>query len=410
MRVVPAQFVFPALGLLVMAIAWRVITLGLADHFARSDPDKALGWRSSHPMALLAAAEQIALEGTNPERAEARARAALAANPMEGRAYRVLGQLAMARKDETGAFKFYQQASRLSPRDIPTHMWLEAYYFRSGKPVEALRHVDMLLRLEPERNWQQYNLLQAVAGFPPAHAALAAALLRRPPWRERFMAQICAPAEGSSVARTPLINILRKSAEGLSAQELSHWINCLSRDRRWGEAYLTWVSSLPKEQKLELANVFNGGFEHEPSNMGFDWLVTSAPGFMVERVPTQAAGGEAALRVSFEEGRVQFNHLRQQLVLSPGNYRLQGRSRAEGLRSERGLVWSIQCVEGGEPIANTKPVSGLTPWIDFSIDFQVPPEACSAQWLQLAVPARSKAEQRIGGRAWFDDIGIIRIP
>lgn len=402
------KVIVPIAVLLLLVAAWRVLSLGMADQFARSDPGTALDWRSSHPLALLSAAEQLALKGGDPARAAALARAALSANPLEGRAFRVLAQLAEAAGNQAEAIRFYERASALSPRDIPTHMWLEGYYLSSGKPVEALRHIDLLLRIEPEKNWRQYHLLQAMAGFPPAHAALAAALIRQPPWRERFFAQICADAPGSSVAVTPLMNALRQAPGGLTGDELSHWLDCMSRDRRWGEAYLTWVASLPSDRQTGLANVFNGGFEYEPSGIGFDWRVKTAPGFLIERLPTQGAEGETALRISFQEGRIQFNHLRQLLVLSPGAYRWQGRSRAEGLRSEPGLVWTVQCAEDNKQLAATSPVTGLTPWRDIQMNFEVPTQGCGAQWLQLAVPARTKAEQRIGGRAWFDDIRVVR--
>jgi len=43
-----------ALVLAVLALlAWRALSLGMADHYARSDPERALSWRSDHPEARL---------------------------------------------------------------------------------------------------------------------------------------------------------------------------------------------------------------------------------------------------------------------------------------------------------------------------------------------------------------------
>ena len=44
-----------------------------------------------------------------------------------------------------------------------------------------------------------------------------------------------------------------------------------------------------------------------------------------------------------------------------------------------------------------------------ALDFEVP-AGCEGQWLTLRLPARIPAEQRIGGRAWFDDLKIGRLP
>lgn len=393
------------MSLLLLALGWRMVSLGMADFFAWNQPERALQWRAKHPRALLRAAENADLAG-DAAQAERLAHQALAANPLEGRAYRVLGRLAERRGDPARAVTFFRDAVRLSPRDIPTHVWLEGYYLSTGQPVEALRHIDMLLRIEPEKNWRQYTLLQKLAAFPPAHAALAAALAKRPAWREGLMVRICPLEPGSSALVAPLMNLVREQEGGLSEKELSSWLPCLERDGRWGEAYLTWVSSLPLSQRSKLTNIFNGGFEDEPSGVGFDWVIGSDPSFQVERLDTQGAGGRAALRLTFAEGKLQFKHISQWLVLGPGSYTLGGRFRADGFRNDQGLVWELRCAEGNRQIAVSPPIAGLTAWKRFDIPFQVPAQGCQAQRLQLTLPSESGSAQRVGGSVWFDDLQV----
>jgi hypothetical protein len=52
----------------------------------------------------------------------------------------------------------------------------------------------------------------------------------------------------------------------------------------------------------------------------------------------------------------------------------------------------------------------LTPWRETDAAFEIPATGCGGQWLALVLPARIPAEQRIGGRAWFDSIRIRREP
>ena len=404
----------PALQLLGLTVillvaAWRMLSLGMADFFALNQPEHALEWRKDHPRALFRAGEKADLAGDDAQAIEM-SRRALAANPLEGRAYRVLGRVAERQGDRAGAVSYFREAVRLSPRDIPTHVWLEGYYLSVGQPVEALRHIDMLLRIEPEKNWRQYTLLQKLSAFPPAHVALAAALAKRPAWREGLMARICPSELGSSALVAPLMNRVREQPGGLSEQELKVWLPCLEHDGRWGEAYLTWVSSLPPRQRLKLTNIFNGGFEDEPSGVGFDWVIGSDPSFQVERLDTEGAVGKSALRITFPEGKVQFNHVSQWLVLGPGSYTLGGRYRAEGLRSEQGLVWDLRCAEGNRELAKSPSVSGLTTWKRFDVPFEVPVRGCQGQRLQLTLPSDSGTAQRVGGRAWFDDLKITTRP
>lgn len=392
-----------------LLIGWRVLTLGLADHYAREQPFRALTWRPDHPGALVAAAESEAAVPGAAVHAASLARRALRGNPLEGRAYRVLGQLAERFGKTTKAVELYELAAKRSPRDIQTHLWLEQHYLSQGQLVEGLRHTDLMLRIEPRISEREFPILAAMAGFPPAQRSLAAVLESGPPWRQPFLVYLSRKARDST-AVAPFITFLRESKVGLAAPELSAWLDRLIADRRWGEAYLTWVSELSSLEQAELTNVFNGGFEREPSNAGFDWRVGRVAGAYLERLPTPGAGGELALLAGFDDRRVPFKHLRQLLALPPGAYRLQVRARTDGLRSERGLVWSVACAEPEKKLGSTDPVRGISPWRTLGVDFVVPPTDCGGQWLVLEIPARIRAEQRIGGRAWFDDLQITRVP
>jgi hypothetical protein len=53
---------------------------------------------------------------------------------------------------------------------------------------------------------------------------------------------------------------------------------------------------------------------------------------------------------------------------------------------------------------------GSSIWTSFSFEFEIPGHDCDVQALQLVLPARTPIEQRIAGRAWFDDMRIVRIP
>lgn len=403
-----------ALAALLFA-GWRVATLGLADHYARSNPERALFWRADHPEALLARAEELGRVGPEgpptQERAELAAefaRRALRADPLDGRPYRVLGQLAVAEGDEARAAELYTLAARRAPRDRPAHLWLLDHHLKAGRAAEAMQHLDTLLRIQPNLFTKFEPLLLALAGAPPAHAALADTLAKNPPWRARFLALASSKGEDAA-AMAPLFDQLRQSPGGLADTELGPWLDRLVREGRVGQAYLLWAGQLPKEKLTALGNVYNSGFEHEPAPVGFDWRFGRVPGARIERLDTEGAGGRLALRVAFEDRRVPFAHVRQMLALPAGRYRFQARAKADSLRTDRGLVWQLACVAGGKPLGETPPLLGHTPWRTLELAFEVPP-GCEGQWLTLRLPARIPAEQRIGGRAWFDDLKISRLP
>ncbi len=387
-------------------LAWRVLTLGMAENFAASDPARALSWRSDHPEALLHAAQREARDPAAADTATQLARRAVAAHPMDGRGYRVLGVLADERGDQQQAAQLLGIAAQLSPRDLLSQAWLLDYHLAAGRVEPALAHLDFLLRFEPGLTATFEPMMIALALEPEAQPVLAQRLAQRPPWRPHLL-NVLSQKAPDSAAVSPLFDYLRSQPGGLSSNELNPWLERLGRDGQWGQAYLLWTSQLPPERLQGLGNVYNGGFESAPGQGGFDWRFDRVAGARVDRLPGEGVTGSRALRVAFDDRRVPFNHVRQLLALPPGNYLLKGRARPENLRTDRGLVWTVTCTDG-RVLGESEPLRGNGPWRSWEAEFQVPAQDCGGQWLSLRLPARIAAEQRIGGRAWFDDIKILR--
>lgn len=389
-------------------LAWRAVTIGMADHYAVSDPARALAWRSDQPEALFLRAEQLAADPAQAEAAAGFARRALQVNPLDGRPYRVLALLAVQRGDRAEAARLFRIAAARAPRDLLSQAWLLEFHLAEGNLPAVMQNLDLMLRVQPALFTRMEPLLLSLVASPEAHAPLAERLATLPPWRARLLMLASNQAEDVD-AVAPLFDQLRQSPGGLAPAELAAWIERLGREDRWGQAYLVWVSQLPPERLATLGNVFNGGFEWEPGQGGFDWRLARVAGARMDRVATDGAEGRLALRVAFEDRRVPFSHLSQLLALPPGRYVLAGRARPDQLRTERGLVWTISCAAGGAPLGETQPLLGNGPWRAFEAAFEVPAQGCGGQRLVLRLPARIPAEQRIGGRAWFDAIKVTRV-
>lgn len=395
-----------ATGALVL-LAGRAVVNGVADHYAVSDPARALAWRSDHPEALYRQALRLASDPAQAEAAADHARHALRVNPLDGRSYRILGTLADAAGDRDQAARLFRVAAERTPRDLPSRAWLLDYRLAEGDLPAAMQNLDLMLRVNPGLFATLEPMLLSLAAAPQAQDALAAKLAEAPPWRPRLL-QLLANKSPDAETVAPLFERLRQAPGGLAPGELAAWVDRLGREGRWGQAYLVWVSQLPPERLVGLGNLFNGSFEWAPGQGAFHWRFGRIAGARVDRLPTEGADGKLALRVAFEDRRVPFAHVRQLLALAPGRYTLSGRFRPDNLRSERGLVWTITCASGGPPLGETAPLRGNGPWREFEAGFDVPAENCGAQWLVLRLPARIPAEQRIGGHLWFDALKISR--
>lgn len=402
------RFLLAILIVLVLAaVAWRPLTLAMADQFARTDPAAALAWRPAHSLGLSLRAEQLAKGGHWPQ-ASTLARKALQGNPLEARAYRVLAAAATARGDQAQALALYQIVARYWPRDLPTRRWLFNHHIEAGEYAAAVANIDIMLRAEPHLIEALSVTLIGLATRAETQPAFLA-VLPTAPWRWPVLTMILRRATDlDAVAR--LLDQLRSQKGGLEATLASAWVERLIQDRRYPQAYLHWISGLPTADRNVIGNVFNGNFELPPSNAGFDWRLDPAPGVHFDRLPTGVLADGLALRVGFDGQRVLFQHLRQLLLLPPADYALTGRVRLEDLHSERGLIWELRCADRDRLLASSAPWHGNALWQNFQVTFAVPKEDCQAQWLWLRLPARIPSEQSIDGSIWFDRLRITRVP
>lgn len=386
-------------------VGWRVVCLDLADHWAVSDPARALAWRADLPRALAERAAQIVQSGKNLDEARSLARASLHGNPLEGRAFRVLGEAAEQQGKSDDAARLFEVAARRAPRDLQSQFWLARHYLAQRRPADAMRHLDMLLRVEPEQFEALYPMLQGLATFPATRDAVVATLSIQPPWRTRFLATLAARTADSS-ALVPVFAALAHSSGGWSANEAAAWIDRLMRDGQWDVAYRAWWAWLPPDQRPVPHELYDGGFAQQPTNVGFAWRFLPINGAQIDRDPVEGGEGDLALHVTFADERVPFANVSQWLSLPPGDYRLVGRLRLDDLRNERGLQWRVACAGAWKILAESDRWRGTMPWQSFRLDFTVPAEGCAGQRLLLRLAARIPAEQLVGGEAWFDDLKI----
>ena len=402
----PARLAFALLAAGALAIAaWRVFTLGLANFQVDESPAAAQRWRAGFPEAVLIAEQRRLRDAKAPPADDSALVAALGSAPLRPLGYRLLARHSELRGDEARANALYSIAAFRGPRDLPSVAWVAQKHLERGEYREALAGFDQMLRVEPELGMELANTLIRIAATPAAQKDVAALLQKNPPWRGEFFERLLSRYPDSAVL-FPLMEEMRGSPGGLDSREMGLWINRLASNRQWGPAYLTWVQSLSPEASQRIGNVYNGGFELDPSQIGFDWQFRNVPGARISRAETHGATENYSLRVEFEDRRVPFANVRQLLALAPGGYRLKGRVKLDDLRSERGLVWTLSCVESKQVIGETEALSGRREWRAFEAEFTVPEQDCGGQLLVLRVPSRIRAEQRIGGVAWFDDLSI----
>jgi len=380
-------------------VGWTTIQATRVDELAKTDPEAALRLDPDHPQALLRMAWRQ-LGNQQPDAAIATARHLLAVEPGQGDAFAVLA-LAAARRGDGNAGKLAAIALQRAPRNRNLRTQQAAAALKAGDLPVALVQIDALLRLSPSRGTVLFPAMAEQSADPAFADALAATLATSPPWRPQFLAAL--GSEGSPLAVDHVYARLQRRGE-LSTAETGGWLDRMIADGRWGEAYAHWVGTLgPVDGGL--APVRNGGFESDPSGIGFDWRNDQIAGVFTDLEAGAGTTGTRAAHLHFISRPAARGNLRQALLLAPGRFRLSLRARAEFLHSDQGLQWIVGC-DKGPTVAILGPLEGSFGWRQWDVEFEIPAEKCPGQWLKLVNPAVSGSAQQVSGDLWIDDVAI----
>jgi len=336
--------------------------------------------------------------------------ALLADNPAEVAALLVLAQERERRGDIAGATRAYESAVRIAPIDRDTLVMSSGFFLRQKRGADALLQLDRLVENHGEFDKVFPVFAQQLAAREPGMQAIAA---RNPAWLGAFIVDGC--RRGSDpLLLAPLLQ--RRAAAGKAqGPEVDCVTARLRAAGKWDVAYQVWLNTLARERLAEVGNVFNGSFEYEPSNTGFDWRIAAGSerdlGHAVAFATADSGSGKRALRVTYTGRRQSAPAIEEYLAVPPGRYVLSGSVRLDQFTSVRGLQWTLRCAgnEGGagRALASTERFVGGNEWRAFDTPVSIPAD-CAGQVLQLEPVGLGEGTTYVAGSAWFDDLRLTR--
>jgi guanyl-specific ribonuclease Sa len=369
-----------ALGALALVLLWRIIQVNAILYEDTGRP-------------------RLDLQAPSQERGAEHAalRAVIRDNPGEVAAMLMLARSLESEGKGVDAARAFGSALALAPLDKDVLALSAGFFLRRDDP-RGIEILGLLAAQHPAFRDRAFAALLEVIASGRQRPAVAALIARDPPWLGAFIADSCARGVDPAVIMPVL---LRKSANGIALAQAACAIDRLRAAGRWDQAYQLWLSSLPRERLSQVGYVFNGGFEHAVSGIGFDWILQPRPeretGHVAETVQTQGASGKRALRVAFNGKRQSGVPAQQYLSLPPGTYELSGIARPQGIVAPRGIHWTMRCANApaARPIAASERFVGSSEWRPFAL-------------LQLEPAVEEGAAAFVGGIAWFDDLRIRR--
>lgn len=401
-----------AIGLLLLAalwIGWRIVADTAAQNMATLAPHTALIWNSGEVAALDQQAQQILADPDGDlDAAQNWAQRALQWHPLDERALSLLGLIAERKGDRGQADLLMRRAGARSWRDMTTHAWLFDRDFRAKDYAQALQQIDAIMRVAPlDLRTRLFPALAAFTVEPRAVTALTDFLAESPPWRSWLLLNLSI-ALANKTRLDELYAALQNTRKPPTAAELAPYLNRLIKDGDYTLAHRIWQATLPASQRANEKYPYNRDFDSPIDGMPFNWTLETIPGADIQIVVAPDGGQKRALLVEFSGARVSFANVRQLMLLPPGRYNFSGKVKTEALQTSRGLWWRLYCAETPRnTLGQTDLVSGTMPWTDFSVDFTVPDQECTAQRLQLELPARVASEMQIEGQVWYQYLRII---
>ena len=375
----------------------------LADRLSSANPEAALTIAPWHAGARVAQANALLQEDTaRPLEAAEKLRRALQADPLVPQALLLLGQALDAAGDPAGAFASWDWAARVALRDGAAQAVLLERDLKGGRVDAALQRLDILLRGDPQNGATLLQKLSVLLSDRAFLEALTRQMEVAPPWRESMLKELARRAPQLDPVQALYWRLQRGTAPP-SEDEMRPLLVRLVAEGRFEEAYIFWLESGRRDQRLKGEFLYNARFLAPPSNLLFDWTIDPTPGASVQ---IERTGARRTLAVDFFGSRLGFQNVSQWLLLPPGDYVFSGLELADGVVSDRGVRWRMACAGdlAGE-LATTPSLTGTVAWREFSVAFSVPP-TCRAQRLVLEVPARVVLERVISGRVSFANLSL----
>ena len=147
--------------------------------------------------------------------------------------------------------------------------------------------------------------------------------------------------------------------------------------------------------------VFNGDFERNPMNGGFDWRLSSWDQAEARRDTTQSKDGMASFLIQFAgEENVNYSHVWHWLPVEKGlSYELSFWMKTEAISTDEGVFLEVEGQRTEEPL-------GTTYWQEFTIPFMATSELATVRVRRN--PSR-KFDNLLGGKVWLDGFVLAEV-
>ncbi len=207
---------------------------------------------------------------------------------------------------------------------------------------------------------------------------------------------------------------LRKLNQPFAMASTIELVNELIREDHMRDARDVWKEALqatgwPHSTGDDASVIFNGGFEQDFLNGGFDWRESRADGASYAFDDGVSHTGRRSLRVSFDgAANINFQNIFQYAAVEPRHrYRFAAFFRTEGISTDSGMRFEIfDPRHPAEVQAWTPSLLGTNPWTRETVNIESGAETRMLEILLRRTPS-SKFDNKLRGIVWVDDVSLV---
>lgn len=395
---------------------WQAVRVYVAAEYAASakpelwrraaqwEPDNAAYW------AQLGSAEAWNFEGGDLKRAAADYERAVAANPHSDRNWLELAAVYERRGQSLSARAAYEKAQYNHPIS-PVVAWRYGnFLLRQEKASEACLQFRIALVTDPELTedavaaWWKNGL--------SATQPIAQLLPRQNGYYFKALDYFSRQSEIDAALR--VWDDLLKLGQLIQLDQVLSLVNDTISAGRVEDAQRVWqqaldVSGWPRDAEQRSSLIFNGGFEHDFANGGFDWREQESPDASYAFDTAVVHSGSRSLTVSFDgRANLDFQHVVQYVAVEPTRrYKFRAYLKSAALSTDSGVRFLLE-----DPLRPalqrvfTEGVTGSQPWTRIETEILAGPDTRLLRVALRRTPS-SKFDNKLKGTVWVDDVSLV---
>jgi len=351
-------------------------------------------------------------------------------------------ELNLEQQDQPKTAEYLRRATQIDP--LSERPWLEfAALDEARGDFSAARRAYEMAQLDspvsPDVAWRFGNFLLRQGDLSGGFAALRRAIDKDPSLEASALAECWAvdpntdsiaaavlPPQTAYYVRAIRYFLLQKQTgaalgmwtqllklnQPVAMRDIIDLINHLLDEGRISDAHQIWQEALRRSDwpvhASDTSVQFNGGFEHDLLNGGFDWRELPLSGVSYDLDSSVLHSGHQSLRITFDGAvNINFQHIFQYVYVAPHQpYRFLAYLRTDGISSENGIQFDIFDPRHPETLqVSTSVLAGTNDWRSVRVDFESGADTQLVEILLRRSPVPAFTDQ-LRGTVWVDDVSL----